>query len=224
MRITIAALALGLALPGCSTPAPVQRQLIIAPAPVACAGDPPSTCLNVREPNGDVWRMRFDEIEGFAYEPGYTYRVVVEEPRLSQEQAVVPQLTLVRVLSEEPAPARASSSPLARNAWRLQSISGSAAGRDWSQSEITAAFDVAGGWIDGFAGCNDYLGALTVDGQALTISDPVTTLALCADAAEDRQETFLAALAKARSYRLSDETLELTLSDGGRMRFRADNG
>lgn len=223
MRITIAALAFGLALPGCSTPAPVERQLVIAPAPVACAGDPPSTCLNVREPDGDVWQMRFDEIEGFAYEPGYTYRVVVAEPPLSAEQAVVPQLTLVRLLSEEPT-TRADASPLAAHAWRLQSISGSASGRDWSQSEITAAFHVEGGWIDGFAGCNDYLGALTISGQAVTISDPVTTLDLCADAVEDRQETFLAALAKARSYRLSGETLELTLSDGGRMRFRADNG
>jgi len=128
------------------------------------------------------------------------------------------------VSAKRPVRARADASPLARNPWRLQSISGSAAGRDWSQSEITAAFHGDGGWIDGFAGCNDYLGALTVDGPAITVSAPVTTLDRCAEDVEDRQETYLAALAKARSYRLAGETLELTLSDGGRMRFRADDG
>jgi heat shock protein HslJ len=220
MRITIAALALGLALLGCSSSAPVERQLIIAPAPVACAGDPPSTCLNVREPNGDVWLMRFDEIEGFAYEPGYTYRLVVAEPPLSAEQAVVPQLTLVRLLSEEPT-TRADASPLARYAWRLQSISGSAAGRDWSQSEITAAFHVVGGWIDGFAGCDRYLGALAVNGEKLTISAPETSRELCAKEAADRQRTYLQELAKAQSYAVTGDSLELKLLDGGSMRFRA---
>ena len=64
MWMVILVLALGLALQGCSSGAPVERELIVAPAPVACAGDPPGTCLRVSEPDGDTWLMRFDERAG----------------------------------------------------------------------------------------------------------------------------------------------------------------
>jgi len=228
MRIKVWSLALsltlGVGLLGCSSFKPAQRELTIASAPVACAGAPAATCLKVTELDGDTWQMEFDEIDGFAYEPGYTYRVMVEEPPLSDEMAVMPELSLVRVLSEEPAEDGADSSPLARSDWRLQSISGTSADGNWSASGITAAFYVAGGWVDGFAGCNSYLGALSIRGNKITVSDPATTLEECAGAMEDRQQTYLDALARAQSYEVSEDQLELTLSNGGKMQFRADRG
>ena len=149
---------LGLALQACSSAGPVERELIIAPAPVACAGDPPETCLSASEPSGDKWLMRFDEIEGFAYEPGFTYEVLVEEPPLSQEQAVVPRLRLVRVVSKEPSAAAAAPGPLAqgRGACRASRRPMRPQDADWPDSEITARFHLGGGWVDGFAGCDRY--------------------------------------------------------------------
>jgi heat shock protein HslJ len=215
---------LGLALLGCSTSqSPVQRELIIAPAPVACAGDPPATCLSASEPSGDTWLMRFDEIEGFAYEPGFTYEVLVEEPPLRQEMAVVPRLRLVRVVSKQPSDSPAPRDPLASGQWRLQSIAGSD-DRAWSASGITAQFHVGGGWVDGFAGCDRYIGALAVDGEKMKISAPTATAQLCPNEAAARQRTYLQALAKALSYELSGDDLNLKLLDGGSMQFRADGG
>jgi heat shock protein HslJ len=217
-------LALGLALQACSSPAPVQRDLIIAAAPVACAGDPAATCLRVSEPSGDTWLMRFDEIEGFAYEPGFTWQVLVEEPPLNQEQAVVPRLRLVRVVSKEPAAAAAEPGPLAR-AWRLESVTPAGSGTQaWPGSEITATFHVGGGWVDGFAGCDRYLAALAVDGEKVKISAPTTTQELCAREAADRQRTYVQELAKALSYAVTGDSLELKLLDGGSMRFRTAGG
>jgi Domain of unknown function (DUF4377) len=150
--------ALGLALLGCSSrSAPVQRELVVAPAPVACAGDPAATCLSVSEPNGDTWLMRFDEIAGFAYDPGFTYEVLVEEPPLSQELADVPRLRLIRVVSKEPAAAVAQSGLLAGRTWRLQTITlagPTAQPQAFTDSEITAQFHLGGGWVGGFAGCD----------------------------------------------------------------------
>jgi heat shock protein HslJ len=229
MRIWTGAcfLMLGLALQACSSAGPVERELIIAPAPVACAGDPPETCLSASEPSGDKWLMRFDEIEGFAYEPGFTYEVLVEEPPLSQEQAVVPRLRLVRVVSKEPSAAAAAAGPLAQGAWRLQSITAAGAAaqpQTWPDSEITARFHVGGGWVDGFAGCDRYTGALAVDGEKIKISAPTTTRELCAREAASRQRTYVQALAKALSYSVTGDSLELKLLDGGSMRFRAADG
>jgi heat shock protein HslJ len=219
---------LGLALSGCGTSqSPVQRELTIAPAPVACAGAPPETCLRATEPEGDQWLMRFDEIDGFAYEPGFTWQVLVEEPPLNEELAVVPRLRLVRVLSRQPAAGAAQPGPLGRGEWRLQSITpaGPGAGTEaWSESGITAAFDVGGGWVDGFAGCDRYLGALAVNGEKVTISAPATTQQLCATDAASRQRTYLQELAKALSYTVTGDSLELKLLDGGKMGFRATDG
>jgi heat shock protein HslJ len=218
-------LALGLGLQACSSSqAPVQRDLIIAPAPVACAGDPAATCLRVSEPSGDTWLMRFDEIEGFAYAPGFTWQVLVEEPPLSEEQAVVPRLRLVRVVSRQPAASAAEAGPLAR-AWRLQSVTPAGSSTQaWPDSDITARFHPSGGWVDGFAGCDRYLGALAVDGEKIKISAPATTQELCAREAADRQRTYVRELAKALSYAVTGDSLELKLLDGGSMRFRAAAG
>jgi hypothetical protein len=74
MRIGTGIVAAALVVQGCgSTSGTVERELIIAPAPVSCAGDPPATCLQVSEPDGDKLLLRFDEIAGFTYEPGFTW-------------------------------------------------------------------------------------------------------------------------------------------------------
>jgi heat shock protein HslJ len=75
--------------------------------------------------------------------------------------------------------------------------------------------------VDGFAGCDNYVAALAVDGEKIKISAPTTTQELCAREAAGRQRTYLQAPAKALSYTMTGESLELTLLDGGRMHFRA---
>jgi heat shock protein HslJ len=221
MRIGISCLfaLIGPALLGCSH-APVQSQLIIAPAPVACAGDPPATCLSASEPDGDQWTMRFDEIQNFSYEPGFTYQVLVEEPPLNEELAVVPRLTLVRVLSRQPV-TETTAGALAGE-WLLQSITpGDVAAAAWSRSEISARFHQGRGWVDGFAGCNRYLAALSAEGQTISISAPETTPEVCAQTVEELERIFLQALAQAKAFTLAGERLALTLSDGAVMRFHS---
>ena len=214
---------IGLALLGCSSGAPVQRELIIAPAPVACDGDPPATCLSASEPNGDQWTTRFDEIQDFTYEPGFTYQVLVEEPPVNEELAVVPRLALVRVVSRQPVAETAAG--VLGGEWLLQSITpGDAADAAWSGSGISARFHQGGGWVDGFAGCNHYLAALAVDGQTVSISAPETTPEVCPRSVEELEQIFLQALAKAKSFTLAGERLALTLSDGAVMRFRNAGG
>ncbi|MEM7025417.1 MAG: META domain-containing protein [Pseudomonadota bacterium] len=217
---------LAVALSACSSlQAPVERTLLIGPAPVACAGDPPATCLQVSEPNGNKWLMRYDEIEGFVYEPGFSYEVVAEEPPLDAEEAVVPRLHLVLIRSKEPAPSvatvSADASSLDGRTWRLEGITSSDQDDDWPAGQITLDFHVAGAWANGFSGCNTYVAGLTVDGDKITISMPATTLMLCPEDVQRRERRYLEALYKAQSYTVTGDALELTLSDGAKMQFRS---
>jgi heat shock protein HslJ len=161
--------------------------------------------------------MRFDEIAGFTYEPGFTWEVEVSEPPLKDELALTPRLTLVRVVSKEPGGGVVS--PLGHGAWHLRSMAGAAQGDD----QITASFH-GGGWVDGFSGCNNYLAAASVNGEKLKISAPAAGQNLCAKAVQDREQAFLAELAKAQSFAVQGDTLELKLLDGGTMRFQRAAG
>jgi len=51
--------------------------LYVAPAKVACTGMYPTQCLQVRESATAPWQYFYDSIEGFSWEPGYTYTLAV---------------------------------------------------------------------------------------------------------------------------------------------------
>jgi len=70
--------------------------------------------------------------------------------------------------------------------------------------------------VSGSAGCNHYFGTYVVSGSDITISDVARTEMYCMDpeGVMDQEETFVAALASATSYRLSGARLELLDATG----------
>ena len=66
-------------------PEAVRLILYVAPHTVECTGEGAHTCLLVREDSDEEWRYFYDEIEGFDYVAGFTYKLsvsrrVVEDP------------------------------------------------------------------------------------------------------------------------------------------------
>lgn len=58
-------------------PAPEEKIIFIGPKKVECMGVGPMECYQVKEdPNGE-WQLFYDQIEGFKWEPGYTYELRV---------------------------------------------------------------------------------------------------------------------------------------------------
>ena len=191
-----------------------------------CADGTPGECLRITDALGDSWITHPDEIEGFAYEPGFTYELLVEEPSLVAEirSAEAPRLRLVRVLSKEEsgAPRQAQPRNLGRPRWVLSAVepSGQAAA-DWAASGITAQFDVWGGRLSGFAGCNNYSAGLSVAGDRMQVSPPVSTRKACpSEAVMALEREYLERIARASAFVVADDRLELSLSDGSGMAFR----
>lgn len=205
---------------------PHQRHLTVAPEPVPCADDTPGACIRVTDALGDSWITHLDEIEGFAYEPGFTYELLVEEPSQAAqiEAATPPRLKLVRILSKEAgaAPRRAPRDDLGRPKWMLSAIEPSGhAAADWAKSGITAQFDVWGGRLSGFAGCNNYSAGLTVAGDRMQVAQPVSTRKACpSETVMALEREYLERIARASAFAVTDDRLELSLSDGSGMAFR----
>ncbi|MFI6870338.1 DUF4377 domain-containing protein [Nocardia sp. NPDC050406] len=77
----------------------------VADKQVPCTGVAPMECLQVRrDPNGP-WELHYFGIEGFDYEPGYTYTLEVEERPWVNPPADAPSVTwhLVKVIAKQPA-------------------------------------------------------------------------------------------------------------------------
>jgi heat shock protein HslJ len=203
-----------------------QRRLTVAPDPVPCADGTPGECLRITDALGDSWITHPDEIEGFAYEPGFTYELLVEEPsEVAQiESATPPRLKLLRVLSkkESGAPRQALRDDLGRPRWVLTAVEPSGhAAADWDTSGITAQFDVWGGRLSGFARCNNYSAGLRVAGDRMQVSPRVSTRKACPSGTVMALEhEYLERIARATAFEVTDDQLELSLADGSGMAFR----
>jgi hypothetical protein len=70
---------------------------------VDCVGVGPRMCMQVRENEQDEWEFFYDEIEGFTYEEGYLYAVLVEVVDVEDPPADASSIeyTLIEILSKE---------------------------------------------------------------------------------------------------------------------------
>lgn len=100
--------------------------------------------------------------------------------------------------------------------WLLSTmnIGGDATATVLDGTRLTAVF-AADGTVSGTAGCNNFTGTYTTEGNNITISPLASTMMACADEAINQQETaYLAALQSATTYQIIDDILELYAADG----------
>jgi heat shock protein HslJ len=95
---------------------------------------------------------------------------------------------------------------------------------EWAASGITAQFDVWGGRLSGHAGCNNYSAALALSGDRMQVSQPASTRRACpSQTVMELEREYLERIAKASAFTVTDDRLELSLSDGSGMAFHAEN-
>lgn len=203
-----------------------ERRLTIAPEPVPCADGTAGSCLHATDRAGDTWITRLDQIDGFTYEPGFTYELLVEEASAAAEIEAVtpPRLKLIQVVSRQASgeAGAALGADLGRTRWVLSALEPSdRPAADWAQSGITAEFDVPGERLSGFAGCNSYSAALTLSGARMQVSQPAATRKACAAPVMALEQEYLERIARASAFAVTGDRLELSLSDGSGMAFRA---
>jgi heat shock protein HslJ len=78
---------------------------------------------------------------------------------------------------------------------------------------ITALFGEDGS-LSGSAGCNNYNASYSVDGDAITISQPASTMMACEEAVLAQETAFLALLPQAATYAINGDRMEIRTADG----------
>ena len=82
-------------------------------------------------------------------------------------------------------------------------------------TNLTASFGKDGN-LSGNAGCNNYNGSYTVNGNQITIGPHASTMMFCEEPAGtmDQEAQYLAALQTAATYQIENNVLELRTTDG----------
>ena len=110
--------------------------------------------------------------------------------------------------------------PLVGTRWVLSSCNNGTGGMVsvLADTEITAEFDEDGG-VTGSAGCNNYMAAYDVEGDAIDIGPAATTRMACEEpeGIMEQEQAYLAALEPAASLSIEGDTLEFTDVDGTRL-------
>ena len=101
VRLTLASLALGVALTGCSE-SPDTTRLWIGPERVECEGVAPMMCLQVAESEDGDYQLFYDTIEGFDFQEGTSYVIDVSITEVENPPADASSLqyTLVEIVEE----------------------------------------------------------------------------------------------------------------------------
>ena len=73
--------------PGTPTGKTHTEELFVASSRVRCMGVGPRDCMQVRNTPQQEWRLFYDDIDGFTYEPGYDYRLKVQVSELTDVPA-----------------------------------------------------------------------------------------------------------------------------------------
>lgn len=83
--------------------AAVEKRLFVGPERVECVGVGPQMCYQVKETAEGEWEFFYSEIEGFDYEAGYQYELLVREEAVANPPADGSSLRweLLEVVSKE---------------------------------------------------------------------------------------------------------------------------
>ena len=194
-----------------------QMIMIVAPELVDCEGAHPQKCMQVKFDPAEDWQYFYDQVEGFEFEPGYRYTLLVEKLEVQDPPADGSAIQYVRVEVQEKAEELvAGSAKLEGHFWVLSGLGTAAEPQGVLEKvQVSLEYDPEEGRISGSAGCNRYFGEATVDGDALTFSTgPLgMTRMACSEEIMVQEAEFIETLGQVTRFAIEEETLYL-FTDG----------
>ena len=152
-----------------------SKVLIVADHIENCIGVGPQSCMLVKENPEDEWTFFYDQIEGFEYEEGYTYELLVNKIPVANPPADASSIRykLKNIISKTPT---LNDSDLIKE-WTVIKIKG----LEQLSNSPTMIFEKEDSKVAGFAGCNNYFATYNVSGNALSFGPAGATRKLCPD-------------------------------------------
>ena len=178
-----------------------SKRLIVADHLTDCVGVGPQTCMLVKESPEDDWTYFYDQIEGFDYEEGFTYELLINEVPVSNPAADASSIRyeLKELISKV---ASSDGSELMKE-WKVLKLKG----LEQIVSAPSLVFHEKDQRLSGFAGCNNYFSTYSLSGHEITFSKTGSTRKLCPDMSVE--DTFFKLLPEVARYEVQKKELYL---------------
>ncbi len=200
---------------------PVEKTLYIGAELVDCVGVAPMKCMQVKENPEDAYQFFYNEIEGFTFEPGFTYevRVLVEPVANAPADASNLKYTLIEIVSQEPVAGADAAGAVAETAlevptWQLTGVADASGVVSATPEGVEATATFVDGRVSGSGGCNNYSAAYTLDGDSLTITPGPMTMMACPEPQMTVEQQLMAALGATAAYEIAGGELHLLNTAG----------
>jgi len=194
-----------------SEPSPTEKTVFVGPVMVDCEGEGPQKCMLVKEYFDDPYMLFYNQIEGFEYQEGFDYELRIQEQVVENPPAGGSSIRWI--LLEQISKTEVGAAPIKGTLWSLESYLNNQEElvNVLPGTEITAAFEDE--QVSGIAGCNQYFGAYTSEGNTLEITVIGFTEMYCAPVEVMEQEgEYFSTLESAASYQVVADRLEISNS------------
>lgn len=176
-------------------------EIEVAPKKYDCVGVGPQTCYKVRFKDSSDWQYLYEEIEGFVYQPGNYYRILIkiEKNSFTPADASARKISFIEMIEKTPAPNE--SGRLNNGSYTIVSYKG--------KSLLTGDTFVLQNGAFRFHYCNYISGKYTEsDNEKISFHSMVSTKMACLDQKPSEYE-LLNDLQKVNKYTLSGGSLKL---------------
>lgn len=174
-----------------------------------CTGVAPTTCMQVKYKNSKNWELFYGNIEGFKYEAGYRYVLLVNRSKRKNIPADASAYiyTLKKVVKKQKMQTSNSSWDFVlKHKWKLIQINGVVQ----NQSPVYVTFDATGKRVSGKSGCNSFFGAFERTNNSLAFKQMGSTRMACSEELNKLEHQFLSLLGNQNfRYDVADQTLNL---------------
>ncbi len=191
------------------------KTLYVGPKLEDCTGVAAQKCMMVKESPDADYQYFYQPIEGFDYEEGYEYEIVVKEEKVENPPADGSSVkySLVEVVSKTPvadsSEADMQAPQLENVEWQLVSYLGEDGMAD-VLAEASTTIEFVDGRAAGSAGCNRYFTTYKSDGDMLSLDDKIgKTMMACPEPVMAQEDAYLKLLPEAATYKIEDNQLTI---------------
>ena len=177
----------------------------------SCTGVAPMTCMQVKYKNSKSWELFYGGINGFKYQPGYRYVILVDRTKRKNvpADASAYEYKLKKILKKQKMKLNAGNSAwdfVLKHKWKLIQMNGVSQ----KESPVYMVFDKDKNRVHGSSACNTFMGGFEKTTSSLTFKQLAGTLMACDEARNKIEGAFLQLMnGGAFRYDVADQTLNL---------------
>lgn len=191
--------------------------LYVAPRKAECTESADEYCYLVRTSTEGNWVMLNNAIDGFDYEPGFSYKIKVKKQHIKDPAVIGPRLkyTMTDLIEKRDVTTDIDSEDLVGKDWKLEYFKTDGINFGFETKAPFIRFGVDGK-VNGFAGCNQFNGDYELSGRTIKFGGQALTRMHCEESA-DLEDAFTKALTLVWRGLFSDSKLILTADGGNQM-------